>query len=248
MAITEPDVATATSYDGETEKIQILTNQNQTIYINGAIVNNYEATLEDVVIIGRIPFVGNKDGNGNDLGTNFNTTLQSALATSGVVGDVYYSEDGDATASSDTWTQDTTNLSNFKSFKIVVREKTLAKGEKISFDYNLTVPESVGYNAIGYTNYTVYYKIDTQNYSNQCSVGMYTEIKEVDMDDIEEEHKEELNDVTVGTQVSQGGKTLGETDSVYERQVIKYTVVVKNTSNNTLTNIIIHYIVKKQNI
>ena len=239
MAITEPDVATATSYDAETEKIQILTNQNQTIYINGAIVNNYEATLEDVVIIGRIPFVGNKDGNGNDLGTNFNTTLQSALATSGVVGDVYYSEDGNANASSDTWTQDTTNLSSFKSFKIVVREKTLAKGERISFDYNLTVPESVGYNAIGYTNYTVYYKIDTQNYSNQCSVGMYTEIKEVDMDDIEEEHKEELNDVTVGTQVSQGGKTLGETDSVYERQVIKYTVVVKNTSNNTLTNILV---------
>ena len=49
-----------------------------------------------------------------------------------------------------------------------IREKTLAKGEKLSFEYSVVVPAEVGYNAVGYSNYVVYYKIDTQNYSNQC--------------------------------------------------------------------------------
>ena len=239
MQITEANVATATSYDEQTEKIQILANQEQIVTITSSIVNNYEATLNDVVIVGRIPFVGNKDGNGNDLGTNFDTKLQNALATSGVIADIYYSEDGAAIQSSDSWSQDLENLGNYKSYKIVIREKTLAKGEKLSFEYSVVVPAEVGYNAVGYSNYVVYYKIDTQNYSNQCSVGMYTETKEVEMEDIEEENRQDVAVLTVGTQVSQAGKILGETDSVYERQVLKYTFVVRNTSNVTANNILI---------
>lgn len=248
MEITEADVATATSYDDETEKIQIQTNKEQTINVKGSIINNYEATLNDVVIIGRIPFVGNKDGNGNDLGTNFDTELQSGLATAGVVADVYYSEDGLAEADSDSWTQDMTNQSKFKSYKIVVREKTLAKGERLSFEYSLRVPEEVGYNSVGYTNYVVHYKIDTQDYMNQCSVGMYTETKEIELEDVEEKDKQEFPELTIGTQVSQGGKILGETDSVYERQILKYTVVVRNTSNMVAENVVIRANAENSNI
>ena len=248
MEITEADVATATSYDDEAEKIEIQANKEQTINVKGSIINNYEATLNDVVIIGRIPFVGNKDGNGNDLGTNFDTELQSGLATAGVVADVYYSEDGTAEAESDSWTQDMTNQSKFKSYKIVIREKTLAKGEKLSFEYSLRVPEEVGYNAVGYTNYVVHYKIDTQDYMNQCSVGMYTEEKEIELGDIEEKDKQEFPELTIGTQVSQGGKILGETDSVYERQILKYTVVVRNTSNKTINNVVIKGKAENSNI
>ena len=248
MEITEADVATATSYDDEAEKIEIQTNKEQTINVKGSIINNYEATLNDVVIIGRIPFVGNKDGNGNDLGTNFDTELQSGLATAGVVADVYYSEDGTAEAESDSWTQDMTNQSKFKSYKIVIREKTLAKGERLSFEYSLRVPEEVGYNAVGYTNYVVHYKIDTQDYMNQCSVGMYTEEKEIELGDIEEKDKQEFPELTIGTQVSQGGKILGETDSVYERQILKYTVVVRNTSDKTINNVVVKGKAENSNI
>ena len=239
MQINAGESGTVTGYDEETEKIQIKANEEQTIVISGAVVNNYETTLNDVVIVGRIPFVGNKDGNGNDLGTNFDATLQSAMVTSGVIADVYYSEDGQAEASSDSWTQDLENLSNYKSYKIVVREKTLAKGEKLAFEYHLTIPATVGYNAKGYSNYVTYYKIDTQSYFNQCAIGIFTEEKEIDMDDIKEEDKEEVAVLTIGTQVSQGGRILGETDSVYERQILKYTVVVRNTSNIAANNVVI---------
>ncbi|MBR1540826.1 MAG: hypothetical protein IJ629_06760 [Clostridia bacterium] len=239
MEIKTSDENKKTSYDEDTEKIQIEPNKEQIVTINSSIVNNYEATLDEVVIIGRIPFVGNKDGNGNDLGTNFDTRLENQLATSGVIADVYYSVDGAADKNADSWVQEPEDLSQVKSYKIVVREKTIAKGEKLSFEYHLVVPEEVGYNAKGYTNYTVYYKIDTQDYSNQCSAGIFTEEKEIDMDDIKEEDKKEVATLTVGTQVSQGGKVLGEEDSVYERQVLKYTLVVRNTSDITANNVVI---------
>ena len=239
MSVSGEGIETVTSYDETTEKTQIKTNEEQTAIISSSIVNNYEATLNDVVIVGRIPFVGNKDGNGNDLGTNFDAVLQTAIATNGVIADVYYSEDGMAEDSSESWSQDTTDMSKYKSYKIVVREKTLAKGERLNFEYNLTIPSTVGNNAKGYANYVVYYKIDTQNYSSQCSVGMFTEEKEIDMEDINDENKEEVAVLTVGTQVSQGGTILGETDSVFERQILRYTIVVRNTSNVVANNVVI---------
>lgn len=239
LEIKASDENVKTSYDETTEKIQIEANQEQVITVSGSIVNNYETTLDDVVIIGRIPFVGNKDGNGNDLGTNFDARLENLVATSGIIADVYYSPEGNAESNSDSWVQEPEDLSQMKSYKIVVREKTLAKGEKLSFAYNLVIPETVGYNAKGYTNYVVYYKIDTQNYSNQCAAGMYTEEKEIQMEDIPEEEKQEVAVLTVGTQVSQGGTVLGELDSVYERQVLKYTLVVRNTSSITANNVVI---------
>lgn len=246
--ITELEVATATSYDDTTEKIKIPVDKEHEIVINNEIVNNYEATLDDVVVVGRIPFVGNKDGNGNDLGTNFDTYLKSAMTTSGVKGDIYYSEDGEADRDSESWTKDVTDFSKIKSYKLVIREKKLAKGERISFDFYLSVPSSVSYNSIAYTTYTVYYKIDNQEYSNQCSVGMETEQKEIDIDDIEDDKKEEFSELTVGTQVSQGGVVLGETDFVYERQVLKYTVVVKNTSDVEVNDVLVRFKAPNANI
>lgn len=239
MEIKTSDENVATSYDEETEKIQIETNKEQIVTITSSIVNNYEATLDDVVIIGRIPFVGNKDGNGNDLGTNFDTKLQNAISTTGVIADVYYSEDGLAEANSDSWREDLDNLENYKSYKIVIREKTLAKGERLSFEYHLVVPEDVGYNAKGCSCYEVFYKIDTQSYSSACFTGMYTETKEIEMEDIDEEARQKLAELTVGTQVSQCGIILGELDKVYERQILKYTVVVRNTSNVTAKNVVL---------
>ena len=239
MTITNELGESKTSYDNDTDKIQIEANKEQELTITSTIVNNYEATLDDVVVIGRIPFKGNKDGNGNDLGTNFDCYLENAVATSGAVADVYYSTEEQPEATSDSWTQEVEDFSLIKSYKIVVREKTLAKGERLSFEYTLRIPEEVSYNAKGYSSYTVYYKIDTQNYTNECLVGIYTEEKEIEMEDITEEEQQDLAELTIGTQVSACGTVLGENDTVYERQTLEYTLVVKNTSDKTAENIVL---------
>lgn len=250
MTVAESAAGSATTYDEDTQKIKVQAESEvpQIVTINGSIVNNYETTVEEVVIIGRIPFVGNKDGNGNEMGTNFDCSLVNGLSTTGKVADIYYSEDGEAKAEDDSWTQATDNIGAYKSYKIVIREGNLLKAERLSFDYNISVPANVGYNAKAYSTYTVYYKIDNQNYSNICSIGIVTDEKDLDLEDIEEEAKEQVAELTIGTQVSQGGRILSEGDSVYERQVVKYTVVVKNTSNVTATNVVIRGSATNSNI
>ena len=239
IKIANEDGAVATSYDNEVKRIQITPNKKQKVTITSAAVNNFETTITDVVIVGRIPFIGNRDGNGNDLGTNFDSFLEGPIATSGVIGDVYYSTDGTAGATSETWTQDVENFSTIKSYKIVIRDKVLARGEGIHFEYNLVIPESVGYNARGYAAYTAQYKIDNQIYTNDCFIGIYTEEKEIEIEDIKEDEKEKIAELTIGTQVSQCGRVLNEEDTVYERQILKYTVIVKNTSDVVANNVVL---------
>lgn len=241
---------TETTYDDETKKIEVLANseEKQTVTLNGSIVNNFETAIDEVYIIGRIPFVGNKDENGNDLSSSFDTILETGIATNGIIADVYYSEDGEADKNSSTWTQDTTDISKYKSYKIVIREAQMAKGEKMSFEFNVSVPEKVGYNQKAYSTYTTYYKIDNQDYTNTCTSGIFTETKEIEMEDIKEEERQDLAVLTVGTQVSQGGRVLSELDTVYERQVVKYTFVVRNTSNVVANNITIKANAENANI
>jgi len=236
---TIPNVGTEVSYDDDIKKIQVeAENPNeQTVILTGSVVNNFETTAQKVSIIGRIPFVGNKDGNGNDLNSTFNTTLSNSIATSGVVADVYYSEKEDALKDDSSWTQDITDISKYKSYKIVIKDGNMAKGESLSFEYSVNVPANVGYNAKAYSTYTVYYSLDEQEFFGICSIGIVTEEREITIDDIEDNSKEQIATLTVGTQVSQGGTILNEGDTVYERQILRYTVVVKNDSNVTATNV-----------
>ena len=66
-------------------------------------------------------------------------------------------------------------------------------------------------------------------------IALVTEEKELEAEDMPTQ--EEVEKFTIGTQVSQGGKVLTEEDSVYERQILRYTVVITNTSNEVLTNL-----------
>lgn len=237
--VTLPNVGTEVSYDEQVEKIEISANNDevQTVTLTGEIVNNFETETGNVVVIGRIPFVGNIDGNGNNLGSTFNTTLASSMATTGAIADVYYSEDGEAKLDDSSWTQDTSDLSKFKSYKIVVRNGKLTRGERLRFEYNVNIPVRRGYNEKTFGTYTVYYSLDDQMLFGNCTVGIFTEEGEVTTDDTE--NKEEVVTLEIGTQVSQNGRILSAEDTVYERQVLKYTVAVKNISNTTLNNILL---------
>ena len=205
------------SYEDEIDKIEIKSNaEAQRVTITGTIVNNFEKDVKDVVIIGRIPFVGNMNGKGEDLFSEFNTMLGTEIMTSGNLTEVYYSTDGNADKDSETWTQDVSDISQYKSYKIVVKEGTLKKGERVDFTYEIIAPEKLGYNLRSYAIYSVVYKLDNQELSGDCAIAILTEQKELEAEDM---------------------PTQEEADTIYERQILRYTVVVTNTSNEVLTNI-----------
>ena len=224
------------SYEDEVDKVEVKSMvEEQTVTLTGTIVNNFEKEVDDVVVVGRIPFIGNKNGNGDELLSDFDTILKSEIITSGNIVDIYYSENGDATQDDESWSQDVSDMSKYKSYKIVVQEGTLKKGESVKFSYDVTIPENLGYNLKSYATYTVNYKLDNQELSGNCTIALVSEVKELEAEDMEQQ--EEVEKLKIGTQVSQGGRVLTAEDSVYERQILRYTVVVTNTSKETLTNI-----------
>ena len=82
------------SYDTESSEMQLeVDTTKQVINYKGTIVNNFEAPLNNVEIIGRVPMKGVKDGNGTLLDATFDMSLASSISTSGLLADVYYSED-----------------------------------------------------------------------------------------------------------------------------------------------------------
>ncbi len=99
--------------------------QKRTITITGKIINNYNSTIKDIVILGRIPAKGNTNIDTNvDLGSTFDTSLKTAIQLQNIETSdytVYYSikanANKDLTDTSNEWT--TTFNVNAKSYMVV---------------------------------------------------------------------------------------------------------------------------------
>lgn len=128
------------------------------------IINNNRSAIENVSILGRIPFAGNKDVlTGKDLGTTLNTQIASGITSGGLDASkvkVYYSENPEATKDlqneQNGWVE-TLEASKVKSYLIVLTDYAMNVGEVIEFKYNINIPGNLSYNQTIASNYVVYY-------------------------------------------------------------------------------------------
>ena len=156
----------ASSISGE-EKIGEIANEagvkiaKETI----TVINNYEYTCGDMVILGRTPTEGNKDiKTGKDLGSTFTAKMVLGIRAIEGIEDseirVYYSTKGDATQelidSRNEWKQEIENYENIRSYLIVV-DKELKKGDKIVLSYDIEIPEGLSREESTYSMFEVYY-------------------------------------------------------------------------------------------
>lgn len=237
------------SYDNESTELLVKQFDNsQVIKYKGTIVNNFNTDLTDVVIIGKIPTKGAVDGNNNQLETTFDMTLNSPISTTGLVSEVYYSENVNAGKDDLSWEKDVTDLNGYKSFKIVIENETVKQGESLEFSLNMNVPNNLDYNNKAYATYTVYYCLNGQELTGTSTDKVLTEEKEMTIDDFTDEEIDEVATLSFTTSASQGGTTLTDNDTVFERQIVDYTVYVKNTSNVPATNVKIKADVHNSNL
>lgn len=130
--------------------------------IGGTIINNYTNHISNVVILGRLPSKDNKNVDTNEsLGSNFNITLSEKINLTGTENaTIYYSENVDATndidLESNGWTIEPTNLSNVKSYMIVL-SNNMPASDRIEFSYKATIPENLEYDSNSYEMYKVFY-------------------------------------------------------------------------------------------
>lgn len=165
-----------TGYNGD-EKIEVINGKTQKALIPTKaeqkevtytmnVINNYENTLDHVVVLGRTPFKDNKDVSTSlSLGSNITMPLTSGITVTGVDASkvtIYYSENGDATTdlsnSQNGWTTSVTDYTKIKSYMIVLNEDyAMNGGDTFTFTYKATLPANLDYDQEVYENYGVFF-------------------------------------------------------------------------------------------
>lgn len=221
-----------TSISGEekTATIPILSNEkNATVSME--VINNYNNTIDNISILGRTAFKGNKDIlSEKDLGTTINMPLSSNITVNGVDTSkvaIYYSENGSATKdlslSTNGWTKTPANLENVKSYLIVLTDHTMNTADRISFNYTMKIPANLQHNESAYENYVVYF-------NNNLETGKVAD---------------KQASTKIGLTTGKGpvleanlSSNIKENEEILTGKFIKYTITVKNAGTEIAKNVV----------
>lgn len=212
-----------------TDKIEIF-DEEKIATMDIIVMNNNENTCNDIKILGRIPFKGNKDfETGKDLGTNIDTNLFGTIsqnANNKVDANIYYSENEEATADleddKNEWTTDVNSI-DAKSYLIVPNEYKMNPGEVLQYTYQYEIPANLEHNTNLYSSFETIYNnendlIEKQEISTADAIGLTT---------------------GVGTQLSVETTTNIKEKTIKEYEKIKYIVKVENTGTEVAENVVV---------
>ena len=152
--------------EDETKELTVDTySEARDVTFGGQVINNYENTISNVIVLGRFPAQGNTNVDTNaDLGSNMTMPVKSEIKLTGDNTSnikVYYSANANATNDLSTtgngWTQDVSNLAEMKSYLIVVENSEMTAGQGFEFEYKAQLPENLTHNNTTNTMYKVFY-------------------------------------------------------------------------------------------
>lgn len=222
-----------TGYNGD-EKIEVINGESQKALIPTKaeqkevtftmnVINNYENTLDHVVVLGRTPFKDNKDVSTSlSLGSSMTMPLASGITVTGVDASkvtIYYSENGEATTdlsnSQNGWTTSVTDYTKIKSYMIVLNEDyAMNGGDTITFSYKATLPAHLDYDQEVYENYGVFF-------NNNKTSGTITD-KAIAT-------KIGLTTGSIAKLDAKLTSTIGEGASVKSGETLEYELTINNT-------------------
>ena len=180
------ETLTAISGEAKVATIETMAEARNTKF-EMTVINNYNNTIDNISILGRIPAKGNKEVvTGSDLGSTIDMPLVSNIVVNSKDNNkvtIYYSENVNATKdlalSTNGWTSTPTDLSKVKSYLIVFTDYTMNIGDSINFSYEAQIPANLQHNASAYGNYGVYFNNNLeagtiQDKASSVKVGVTT--------------------------------------------------------------------------
>ncbi len=189
------------------------------------VINNTDEDMEDVHILGRTIFTGNKSIiDDEDLGTNQDAPMTSKIDAGDAT--VYYSENGEATDKLDDpangWTTDPVSIRGVKSYLIVVNQPVKI-GDMLTFDYDFEIPANLTNNLDLVGTFGSYY-------TGTKTVGVGEPDKVV---------------LTTGDAPVLKVETISNIDetSAVEGQRIKYTVKISNEGRSVAEDVVVNSII-----
>ena len=216
------EALTAISGEAKVATIETMAEARNTKF-EMTVINNYNNTIDNISILGRIPAKGNKEVvTGSDLGSTMDMPLVNGIVVNSKDNNkvtIYYSENVNATKdlalSTNGWTSTPTDLSKVKSYLIVFTDYTMNTGDSVNFSYEAQIPANLQHNASAYGNYGVYF-------NNNLEAGTI---------------QDKASSVKVGVTTGKGpiletSISSNTTEEVATGKFIKYTVKVKNAGED----------------
>lgn len=147
-----------------------ITNETREATVNVTVQNNYPNKVENVVVLGKVPFEGNTYVGGSSLRSTFTTTMQDTgieipTYLQGKV-TVYYTDvenpTNDVETAANGWKEasEWTSLQNIKNYLIVI-DKAFNQREGYTFTYKITVPTGLSSNDAAYSCHKVWFDLNT---------------------------------------------------------------------------------------
>ena len=203
--------------------------QAKNITVKSEIINNDDAPISDVNILGNFGTDGKVQVNGEEKENNLGLTLKSNLNVEGIDAsrvEVYYSENENATADiteeSNAWKSSIDDAQKTK--KYLVKVSGMEKTEGLSVSYNAEIPGQLQYNKQDYTGYTATYtnsQTQTSGKVNSTTIGLET-------------GRGPVAEATLKASV--GETILNDNDEVKQGEIIRYSVELKNTGSEDIVN------------
>ncbi len=197
-----------------------------TARVSTAIINNYDIEIENVVIIGRIPKKGTHDG-------TVDTTLQEGIRTNIKDIEILYSQNTAATQDDGSWSTDNTNASSY-----MIKLDSVAAGQAIALQYEIGIPENIGYGQSIYTQtnmtYTYLGNVNTQTSIIGAKSETLVTNNILALANTVETEKQGLG---IAISAVSGGSELEEGTAIYEGQKILYTMRITNNTGSDLHNV-----------
>ncbi|MBQ7410153.1 MAG: DUF11 domain-containing protein [Clostridia bacterium] len=188
-------------------------------------LNNTGNDCTDMVIVGRIPFEGNKHiETGKDLGSTLTIPMISLIEEdpeNKIKAKIYYSTNENATRDlkdgSNGWVETVEDISKIRSY-LIVPEGTFNAGEILSYSYNVEIPANLPYEGKIYGTFTAYY-------NNHTEYAIVYEATTADKVGLETEPGPRI-EASMSVDIGDGAE-------IKEGKLLNYTVKVKNTGSVT---------------
>lgn len=203
------------------------------------LINNTDEEMNDVHILGRTIFSGNKSIiDGEALGTNQDAPMVSEIipdTSNRFNSTIYYSENGEATDdledSANGWTINPETLRTVKSYMIVIDE-TVETGSLLMYSYNFEIPEKLSNNLdLAGTFGTYYTGTRTAGIGEPDKVVLTTGdapvLKVETVSDLDEDSVAEGQRIKYTIKVTNEGRTVSE-DTVVNSIIPQGTTYVEN--------------------
>lgn len=228
--VMQTEVNGTTSKNKELKEVKLRANTvEQTIHVKETVVNNFDNTVNNFELVGMTPIEDRQYTLGeNSINSNFNGEIVGNVYINRDDAKIYYSEDNE------NWSETKTENSNL--FKISFDNSNLNKGDTVTIEYDLKIPENISYSKSSYVAFIANAKQNENEVNNWSGIKVSTEDMQLNEADPEASTVDE-SEIKTEISVVKGNVSLQAGEDVHDEQNLKYIIKLTNTTDKTINNI-----------